>query len=212
MKVQDIGLDEQLQQLAVKAQQYPAMTMERQQVLVQLVQVILKSGRLCRPYKGQFEGVYEEIYAEAKQELFLYICQKIEAYNPEKSPVMRWVNFLLEKRFFVEAISKVMDKKGIKRTLEDLENLIDYEEEVSLADLLKECISNDPDGLFKAEHVENYPEANFQSVALRLLAGKRWKEISQELGVKIPTLNGFYRRCLKKFANYLREYCRTQGN
>lgn len=212
-RARDNELDERLKQLAIKAQKCSPTTTERQQALMQLVQAILQSGRLCRPYRGQFEGNYEDIYAEAKQELLLYICQKIETYNPEKSPVMRWVNFLLEKRFFPEAIPKIMDDKNIKRTLEELENLVDYEERSSsLSELIKECLETDPENLFKNEHIENQPQANFQAIALRLLAGKSWKEISHEFGVKVPTLSSFYRRSLQKFKLKLQEYCREQGN
>ncbi|OKH30841.1 hypothetical protein NIES2119_30165 [[Phormidium ambiguum] IAM M-71] len=211
-QVQDKELDDRLRQFAIQAQKHPPMTVGRQQALMRLVQGILQSGRLCRPYRGQFEGIYEDIYEEAKQEMLLYICQKIESYNPEKSPVMRWVNFLLEKRFFPEAIPKVMNDKNSKNSLDDLDKLMDSEEGSHLSEILKECIESDPEDLFKNEYIENHPEANFQTVALKLLAGKTWKEISEELNVKIPTLSSFYRRSLKKFAAKLREYCREHGN
>lgn len=211
-QVQDNQLDDRLRQFAIQAQKHPPMTTGRQQALMQLIQGILQSGRLCRPYRGQFEGIYEEIYEEAKQEMLLYICQKIESYNPEKSPVMRWVNFLLEKRFFPEAIPKVMNDKNTKNSLDDLDNLVDYDEGSGLSDILKECIESDPEDIFQNEYIENRPEANFQTIALKLLAGKTWKEISEELNVKIPTLSSFYRRSLKKFAAKLREYCREHGN
>lgn len=211
-RVQGCELDERLKQLAVKARQYPSLSVERQQTLAQLVRGILTSGRLSRPYQGQFQRVYEDIYDEAKQELLLYICQKIDCYDPEKSPVMRWANFLLEKRFFVEAIPKVIGQKSPQRTLKELEMMNDYGDSPSLAELLKQYIETDPDDLFKKEHIENYPQANFQAIATRLLAGKTWKEISEELGIKIPTLSSFYRRGLQKFKAKLQAYCQEQGN
>ncbi|MGA9380515.1 MAG: sigma-70 family RNA polymerase sigma factor, partial [Phormidium sp.] len=144
--------------------------------------------------------------------MLLYICQRIDSYHPEKSPVMRWVNFLLEKRFFPEAIQKVMNDKNTKNSLDDLDNLVDYDRGSDLSEILKECIESDPEDIFKNEYIKNHPEANFQTIALSLLAGKSWKEISEELNVKIPSLSSFYRRSLKKFAAKLREYCRTHGN
>ncbi|MCL1474991.1 sigma-70 family RNA polymerase sigma factor [Argonema antarcticum] len=208
----DKELDKRLKQLAIKAQQHPMMTPERQRALVQLVQAILQSGRLCRPYWGQFEGIYEDIYNEARQDMLLYICQKIDDYDPEKSPVMRWVNFLLEKRFFREAIPKFMDKNIIRRTLDDLENIIQPEEEFSTSEMVSECIEEDREDIFKNEYIENNPQANFQFLAKKRLAGATWKEISEELCIKVATLSSFYQRCLKKFAVKLREYCQNHGS
>lgn len=201
-------LDEQLKQLATLAQQYPSRTRKRQLALTQLVQVILKSGRLCRPHRGQFLHRYEEIYEEAQQELLFYVCQHIDKYNPERGSVMAWCNVLLERRFFKEAIPKVMDKQGMQRiTLSDLDNLATPEEPPVLTELLKECLESDSENLFKTEHVEDNPVANFQALALRRILGKSWKEIAAEFDTKIPTVSSFYYRCLNKFSEKLKEYC-----
>lgn len=202
--------DERLKQLAFKAKQHPPQTPERQQALAEFVQLILQSGRLCRPYRGQFQGIYEQIYDEARQEMLLHICQSIDDYNPEKSPVMRWVNFLFENRFFPNTIPKFMDRNIVRRTLDELENLTQVEEgEVSMSEVIAECIEKDPENLFKNEHIKNCPGANFQLLAKRRLAGASWQEISSELGIKVPTLSTFYQRCLHKFAANLREYCQN---
>lgn len=202
--------DERLKQLALKAKQHPPQTPERQQALAEMVQLIWQSGRLCRPYRGQFQGIYEQIYDEARQEMLLYICQNIDNYDPQKSPVMRWVNFLFEHRFFPNTIPKFMDRNIVRRTLDELENITQVEEgEVSMSEVIAECIEKDSENLFKNEHIKNYPEANFQFLAQKRLAGASWKEISSELGIKIPTLSTFYQRCLQKFAVKLREYCQN---
>ena len=202
--------DERLKQLALKAKQHPPQTAKRQQALAELVQLILQSGRLCYPYHGKFEGIYEQIYNEARQEMLLYICQKIDDYKPEKSPVMRWVNFLFENRCFPNAISNFMDRNIVRRSLEELENIAQVEEgEISMSEVIAECIAKDPENLFKNEYIKNYPSANFQFLAQRRLAGASWKEISLELGIKVPTLSTFYQRCLHKFAANLREYCQN---
>ncbi len=198
--------DERLKQLALKAKQHPPQTPAQQQALAELVQLILQSGRLCRPHRGQFQVLYEEIYNEARQEMLLYICQRINDYNPEKSPVMRWVNFLMETRFFPNTIPKFMDRNIIRRTLDELENIAHSEEDESISEVLAECIEKDADNLFKNQHIQNHPEANFQFLAKKRLAGTSWQEISSELGIKIPTLSGFYQRCLHKFTDKLRQY------
>jgi hypothetical protein len=63
--------------------------------------------------------VYEEIYAEAQQRLFLHLCEKIDQYNPELE-VMQWANFLMRRRFFIEAshdLTPVIPKESIAHKL-----------------------------------------------------------------------------------------------
>ncbi len=203
-----MNIDEQLKQLALVAQQHPSLTRERQLALRQLVNGIVQSGRLCRPQSGQFSGVYQDIYDDALQELLLYICQNIEKYDPERASVMAWVNMLLERRFFKEAIPKILDKQGIRRMdLSDLDNLASSEKTETLTEILKECIELDPENLFKKEHIVNYPSANFQSISRLRFSGKSWKEISEEFGLKVSTISSFYSRCLSKFLLKLKQYC-----
>lgn len=205
-------LDEQLKQLATRAQQHPPLTRQRQLALTQLVEAILKSGRLCRPHRDQFIHRYEEIYEEARQELLFYICQHIDKYNPERGSVMAWCNVLLERRFFKEAIPKVLDKQGIKKmTLSELDNFASPEEPPVLTEIVKECIESDSENLFKNAHIANHPSANFQALVKRRISGKSWKEISEEFEIKIPTISSFYYRCLNQFASNLKEYCRNYG-
>lgn len=209
-KAQNNELDEQVKQLAISAQQHPALTQGRQLALRKLVNGIVQSGRLCRPQRGQFSGSYEDIYNEAVQELLLYICQNVEKYDPERGSVMAWVNVLLERRFFKEAIPKILGKPNLqKMTLSDLDNLAPPEETESLTEILKECIDSDPDNLFKKEYLQNYPAANFQVLLQRRFSGKSWKEISAEFDINIKTLSSFYYRCVNKFSSRLREYCLT---
>ena len=209
-KVQNNELDEQLKLLAISAQQHPPLTQGRQLAVRKLVNGIVQSGRLCRPQRGQFSGSYEDIYDEAVQELLLYICQNIEKYDPERGSVMAWVNVLLERRFFKEAIPKILGKPNLqKMTLSDLDNLAPPEETESLTEILKECIDSDPDNLFKKEYLQNYPAANFQVLLQRRFSGKSWKEISAEFDINIKTLSSFYYRCVNKFSSRLREYCLT---
>ena len=200
--------DEQLKQLAILAQQYPPLTSKRQIALTSLVQEIMKSERLCHPYRYQFTNRYEEIYEEALQELLFYICQHIEKYSPERGSVMAWCNVLLERRFFREAIPKVLDKPGMQKiTLSELDSFAPIEEPPVLAEILQEYIDLDPDNLFKNEHIKNYPQANFQALAKQRILGKSWKEISAESGLKIATVSSFYYRCLNKFSGRIKEYC-----
>lgn len=220
-----MNLDEQLKQLAVEAQQHPPHTPQRQRSIAQLVSLIYRSKKLVRPYPGQFSGLYEEIYAEAQQRLFLHLCEKIDQYNPEME-VMQWANFLMKRRFFVEASRDLMpaapnampksgERPQLKRiTLEVLEkqNPVEIRSSAnsSLSEEIIQCIQEDQDNVFQLTHIEQKPAANFQYIALRFLRGYSWKEISDELDVKVVTLSSFYLRCLTKFTPKFKEYLSSE--
>lgn len=210
-------IDAHLKQLATEAQQHPLRSPERQQALAQLVSEISRSRQLARPHRGQFQGQYEEIYAEAQQKLFLHVCEQIDRYSPEHE-VMQWVNFLMKQRFFTEAsrdllatAPKSADRQLSKRvTLEFLDTRNPVEERsqsnASLSEEVIQCIREDPESLFVRTYIEKKPNAHFQHIALRFLEGYSWKDISTELDVKVVTLSSFYGRCLTRFAPKFREY------
>ncbi|HEY9672046.1 MAG TPA: hypothetical protein V6D11_11410 [Waterburya sp.] len=206
----DVGnqLDEQLKDLALVAQQHRQGTKERRIALTQLVNGIWRSRRLCRPYCGQFPSVYADIYDEAVQTLFFYICQddNIRKYDPERASVMGWVNMLLTRRFFPEAIPKIVGKRNeVYLDNSDLE-LLASSETISLFEQVRQCIEDDPEGIFRKAHIRGHPEANFRAIAIRRYSGVPWKEISAEWGLEIKSLNTFYQRCLKNFATKFQDY------
>ncbi len=200
--------DEQLRELAIAAQGHPQKSRDRQEALTRLVEAIRQSGRLRRPRLSQFAECYEDIYDEALQELMLYICKNIEKYDPKRGPVLRWVNYLMEKRFFVEAIATVLgDKDSPEIYVDDVESLNNLEEETPfLSDMIRDCLEEDPDNLFKNKYVENHPKANFQILAKYRWEGRKWKEISAEFRVSVSTLSSFYERGLKEFAPIFKLY------
>ncbi len=200
-------LDEQLKELALKAQRHHT-TQARRIALTQLVNAIWQSGRLYRPYSARFQTLYEDIYDEAVQNLFFYICNNnnINKYDPERGEVMTWVNMLLTKRFFPEAIPKIVGQENeINLEQSHLENLISSEP-ISLSEQIRQCIEDDPEGIFIKEHIKGHRKANFQAIAIRRYSGGPWKDISVEWGIGITSLHNFYQRCVKKFAPKFREY------
>lgn len=201
-------LDEQLKELALVAQRHPDGTKERRIALTRLVDAIWRSRRLCHPNSCQFQRVYDDIYDEAVQNLFFYICQNdnIRRYDPERASVIAWLNMLLTRRFFPEAIPKIIGNSNeIQLEIFDLE-LLDSSEPISLFEQVRQCIEEDPEGLFRSEHIREHPEANFQAIATRRYSGVLWKDISAEWSICIKSLNTFYQRCLKKFAPKFKEY------
>lgn len=210
-------LDNRLRQLAIAAQQQPKRSVARQRALAKLIGTILQSQKLCRPRIGQFRGLYEDIYAEALQHLFTFVCEHIDDYSTQRGEVLQWINFLLSQRFFVEAskdhfptVYKRIDARDVKRlTLEQLDqnNPVDLNPRLAplLSEKVKNCLKEDPEGLFQRAHVTDNPAANFQHLAIRRIEGYSWKDLSAELDIPVPTLSSFYRRCLARFASKLEE-------
>ena len=208
-------IDERLKQLAIEAQRHPPKSLSRQQALADLLMAIRQSGKLAYPCQGQFQGFYDEIYEEARQRLFVFICEHIDRYDPDKE-VLQWANFLLKQRFFIEASREILPllSDGNKsaqikrRTLMDLErtHVTETEAQPSLFEEIEQCLQEDPEGVFRAAYVANQPKANFQFLAIRRISGYTWKEISTEVNVNVANLSKFYERSLAKFAPTIRRY------
>jgi DNA-directed RNA polymerase specialized sigma24 family protein len=208
--------EQQLQELALQAQQHQDGTTIRRITLSKLIDSIYRLGKLCHPYKGQFPGVYEQIYQEAVQDLFLYICKNLHKYDPERASFMAWVNMLLTQRFFKEAIPKIIGKANEinleSSVLENLEDLAkdDNEDEDNYIfgfQKIRRYVEIDPKGIFKQAHIKKYPQINFQEIAVKRWSGISWKDISEELNIPVATLSNFYQRTLEKFRDEFRDVC-----
>ncbi|MEB3359421.1 MAG: hypothetical protein VKK04_22035 [Synechococcales bacterium] len=210
--------DSHLKELALEAQRHPQNSRERRKALTRLLRAIEQSRQLSRPRRDQFQGLYEEIYADAVQRLYAHICDRIDTYSAEKGEVLQWANFLLSKRFFIEAsrellptVYKGMDARAvIHLTLEDLDRENPQDANPHSRPLLSQevrtFIEDDPDQIFQTTHVADRPDASFQLIALRRLDGFSWQEISAALGIRVPTLSSFYQRTLTRLAPKLKEY------
>jgi DNA-directed RNA polymerase specialized sigma24 family protein len=213
-------LDEQLKQLAIEAQSHPPLSKERREALTKLLKGIIESGRFYRPAPSRlpsnFYNAYEEIYDDAKQELMLHVCQKLDEYNPERGSVMTWVNLLMDRRFFPKAIGMFRDTREERvpdtiPTLDDLdsfepESILNTEKPSSLSQDLRQYIEEDSENIFKKHFIREHPQVTFQLLLLQRLNGKSWKKISEEMAIPVPTLSTFYQRSLKKFAANFQEY------
>ena len=208
--------EQQLQELALQAQQHPLGTTAKRITLSKLIDGIYRWGKLCHPYKGQFQGVYEQIYQEAVQDLFLYICKNLDKYDPERASFMTWVNMLLSQRFFKEAIPKIIGnanetnvESSVLENLEDL-TLDDSESEdnyISAFKKIRRYIEIDPKGVFRQTQIKKYPQVNFREIAIKRWSGISWKDISEEFNIPVATLSNFYQRTLEKFRYEFRDLC-----
>jgi len=195
--------DRQLKKLALEAQRHPPYTELRQYTLGELVEAIQLSGKLGHPHRTQFSGqFYELLYEEAVNKTLIYVCRKIDTYDPERGQekkFMSWVNFRLD-RAILETSRKCREQNVIDLpSILDLEKKLQPDESVSLLDQARETIEIDGQKLFKKTHIRNRPDANFQAIALARFAGENWEEISAKFGIPLPTLSSFFRRCCEKF-------------
>ncbi len=193
----------------VEPRQY-CLTVSRQYALRELVEAIRLSGRLCRPHRTRIRdaGLYELIYEEAVNHTLDYVCQNIHYYDPERGTekkFINWVNFRLDKMVLNSHIKFCQQVSKEVTTVKDLEEIPQPDSPIILSNLVRECLEEDAENLFKNEHIRKRPDANFQAIALATLSGKSWEEISAEFGIKIPTLSAFFQRCCKKFAPYFQD-------
>ncbi|MBD2777464.1 sigma-70 family RNA polymerase sigma factor [Iningainema tapete] len=215
----DNALNQRLQQLVEEVRKYPANGSSTERVrrriaLNNLISTIQVSESLSKQTKWLGLPNYLEYYREALQQTCIEICQKIDEYNPQY-PVMAWVNKIFTWRF--NDLVKKDQKRGLTQlpknqetpqvlSLEELNKEPLIEDEISELEQIKEIIENDPEGFFKNEKIQGYPQANLQVILLCILERKRWKEISQELDVPMSTAASFYQRRVRKIIAYVKKY------
>jgi hypothetical protein len=213
------ALNQRLRELVQMAKSYPPKSPQQRHILGKLISEIQNSGLLCHPScPFQYQGCYAEIYATALQNIFLYVCQHLELYNPDVGEVLGWVNFLLSRRF-PDAIAEVVqsakhiDFKNVKTvSIEDLSrggiemaNKTDLLNPL-LSEQIREILEEDPDGEFESKCMSSNPLANFKAIALKRLRGASWEELSLEYQSKIAALSNFYQRSLTHFAPKIQQY------
>lgn len=213
------SIDEQLHQLALMAKAHPVRSRQRQDALTKICKILQQPNTLTRR-----RGMSEDAYIEAKQGLMLYICEKIDNYDPLKGcSVLAWANTNFKWRQHDEAV-----KANSSDTL-SLDNLPlggvgedkpykNWEEKISEARLnpskhpgfisaqVQTLFEEDPDRRFRDAHVKNRPDVTFQRLVLRVFNGDTYKDLSVETGISISTLSSFFQRRLAEFGPYIKDY------
>lgn len=197
--------DPLLKGLALEAQGQPNPSALRQHALLQLVEAIRACGRLAHPHRAKFTpSFYKLLHEEAVNRTLVYVCQKIDTYDPNRGQAqkfMNWVNFRLD-RMVIECRRQFSDRDTQELpNLNDLERLSQPEPKSSLATDVREYIANDPEGVFQSTHIRKRPDASFQAIALARFNDQSWEEISTQFDIKIPTLSSFFQRCCDKFSD-----------
>ena len=128
---------------------------------------------------------------------------------------MAWVNKIFHWRF-IDVVNKER-KKGLTRiprgerispvlSLDDINKEINTETSIPRQEIVREIICKDPDNYLVSQHLRGHSQANLQAILILLLEGKKWKEISQDLGVPLTTASSLYQRRMHKIIDYLKKY------
>ncbi|MGB6299290.1 MAG: sigma-70 family RNA polymerase sigma factor [Rivularia sp. (in: cyanobacteria)] len=216
----DDALNQQLQELVEEIKQYSAnadsavIRVKRRIALNKFVNAVVNSGRVRKQTKWLGLPNYEDYHNEALQLTLMEICNKIDEYNPQY-PVMAWVNKIFHWRF-IDVVNKEK-RKGITKipkgeklspvlSLDEITKEIRQSNQLSQTEVIKEVIKKDPEKYLISQQLRGHPDANLKAILLFLLEGKKWKEISQELGVPLTTASSFYQRRMHKIIDYLKKY------
>jgi hypothetical protein len=215
-----VELSEPLNQLIAKACSCPPGSLQRQKYLAQIIRLIMKSGRLWKentPY-----------YDDALQQTWLYFCRNIcegvtgQAYDPTYGSVITWLNAYLKRRlqdFYLneyrqQAVTVPLEvhraaSDDNNKTLEELDNLAATPQALPILENLEMWAKADADGELRGTHIKGRPDVNCQVLILKRLPPEvSWKELSEELGLSVPTLSSFYQRqCLPR----LRKFVESEG-
>lgn len=214
------SLNQRLILLVEEIKQYSAndcsrkIRVQRRIALNKFVNAVVNSGRLSRQTQWSRLPNYEDYHNEALQLTLMEICKKIDEYNPEY-PVMAWVNKIFHWRF-IDVVNKER-KKGITKipkgerispvlSLDDINKEINTEDSIPRQEIVREIICKDPEKYLASQHLRGHSQANLQAILILLLEGKKWKEISQDLGVPLTTASSFYQRRMHKIIDYLKKY------
>jgi DNA-directed RNA polymerase specialized sigma24 family protein len=202
-------LDQRLKELALIAQQHPSQTPQRQVALTRLWQGIMSANRLGHPQKGRWNPeIYEDLYNDAIARTGLEICQKIERYD-QNYPLMAWVNNCLRYNFI--HVAQEYYKNSALPSLDDLDIDVPVDETPSEAEMLRQFLREDPEGLLQAERLSLRPDVTFQFLALsRYVQDRTWKSIADELDIPLQTLCAFFMRRLQKLKPYFYKHLQDQ--
>lgn len=213
-------LNQHLQRWVEIAQNHPSKSLERRQALTRLIALVQKSGRLW-----QGSTATREDYEEALQKTWLWICTKIEDYDParvnvatgQRTTVIAWINATLKYRLLDLQIErqKNIQRQAVAQPSLTQDSTLDWIAQIPappapdpLFSLIDEWLQANAK-LLSRIYVTDRPEVNCQAIIRhRLPPETDWKQLSQDYQVPISTLSNFYqRKCLPQ----LRTFLESQG-
>jgi len=209
-------INEKLLKLYRTACDYPARSRQRNKILTKMIRFMDQSGGLSRRSSQYYNRDY---YEDALQQTRLFFVKNLfEIYDPEKGTILAWLNKNLEWKLYElwrqrqqesarTVPSQVESDEG--EVMDLVENIAAPPEIQPILEEVKAWVEADADGELRGCHIKGHPEANCQVLILRRLPPEtKWKDISAEFNIEVPTLSSFYRRnCLPR----LREFGKSKG-
>lgn len=93
-------MNEVLENLAIAAQKLAPGCEEKNLLLTQLVDKILRSRAICRPFGDRLLcGVRAEIYEQVREQLLQDVEGELDKYKPERLSIIEWANYLRNRTF-----------------------------------------------------------------------------------------------------------------
>jgi DNA-directed RNA polymerase specialized sigma24 family protein len=200
----DINYNKKINDLALKAREYPAHSIERNKILNELITTITYSGKLFLNRSG-FSG---EIYQDALQETWVRIIESFDSYETR--------NIMDFTAFFNKILRYTLSKKKRDEiefeqiedpaVLDEFPQLIEDHEYSDSYQKLLLFIKEDPENILADVHISNNPHANFRDILLRRLEGQTWQQISTDLHVNPSKLSLFFQKSIKENTRLFKEY------
>jgi hypothetical protein len=213
-----VAIVDELGKLVAEACQHPPGSPERQKRLTRVIRLV--SGKLWResvPY-----------YQDALQQTWIFFCQNIcesttgQRYDAARSTVVTWLNYYLRRRlqdYFIDQQkqqSRLATGRSVTSRSGDPDGVIDPLDRVAanpdvppILEAVQIWAAADADGELQRIHIEGFSHVTCQVLILRRLPPETsWQTLSEEFGIKVPTLSSFYQRqCLPR----LRKFGESEG-
>lgn len=201
-----------VQNLILEARKYSQDSRKRNRCLTEVIRIV--APKLWKYYTPH--------YADALQQTWVYFAKNVcTTYDPTRASIVTWLNTYLRYRhqdLVNETVNKQHKEVSIDIEWEGKDGTSakvfeiptrDYGS-LSLLDELIEWVQADVDGELQRTHLKGRPDVNCRSlILLRLPPETPWKEISDRVGVSIPTLSSFYRRNCIPYLQAIAESLKT---
>lgn len=198
---------DELSALVKETCQHPRGSIERQKGLHEIIWRIQQTGKLLR-------GVGVPNAEEAIQKTWMYFCLNLceattsdEPYDSSQGNVITWLNAYLRYRLKDMSIPDpniiyhLSNPNG--EEIDPIDFLPAPPEPPPILEEIQEWLKQEAHNLRRI-YVSNRPDINcLVLIERRLPPESSWKDLSQEFGVSIATLSGFYQRhCFPRLLNF----------
>ncbi|MDJ0634271.1 MAG: hypothetical protein QNJ34_13870 [Xenococcaceae cyanobacterium MO_188.B29] len=100
-----------IKQLLIEAQEQEKLSVQRNLILLRIVNIVLLMRPICRKFNGQpLDRVYQELYDSIKGKLLQEISKELTEYNPSNIVVSEWV-----KRIQNQVFKQVLNDEQLKK-------------------------------------------------------------------------------------------------